>query len=472
LGHRPEQSSDPRSEVFELAPAFRPRADTGGVQLGEFEAMYETLFAEVLEGGEITTEERERLDMAAAALGLDSDRVARLESALIKAWEAGIEQTLVDPDPSTLADRAPPSEAAPPPSDADPVTARDHAPTIPESFDDEGPTLTRKRAPRADDNENEQLHDRFEAARRDGDRDTQFRIAAVLVQRRDATSEQVDLYEDLRTLSPIRPARPLGADSWTQHLFHPEEDQIVGEIFAVVASAALVGRVSAMRRDGSLQKLDADKLQDAVSSTVSAVRALAWSAATLGLRTPPIYLAPEIDAGFEIMICAPPATRVGQKMLSGKSAVELAFACGRHLSWYREEHFVCTLVPSVQYLEDIFVAALHLGAPTMPLPDEVADRARIIASALAPCLEPKQIERMRRLVARFFARGGAANMKRWARAAEWTACRAGLVLCGDLEIASAALTGDPKAADRIKQLELFWASDHATALRRILGVAI
>jgi hypothetical protein len=108
----------------------------------------------------------------------------------------------------------------------------------------------------------------------------------------------------------------------------------------------------------------------------------------------------------------------------------------------------------------------------MPLPDEVADRARIIASALAPCVEQKPIEKLQRLVARFFARGGVANLKRWARAAEWTACCAGLLLCGDLQTACEALSGDANATTRVRQLELFWASDHATALRRLLGVDI
>jgi hypothetical protein len=105
----------PASAAFDFAPAFREESDTGSVSLGQFEAMYETLFAESLELGEITSEERERLNIAAAALGLDAARVERLEQALLNACEARAEVTLVDPeDPSTLADRAPPSVAAPP----------------------------------------------------------------------------------------------------------------------------------------------------------------------------------------------------------------------------------------------------------------------------------------------------------------------------------------------------------------------
>jgi hypothetical protein len=284
-----------------------------------------------------------------------------------------------------------------------------------------------------------------------------------------ATPEQHGLVAAVRSNGPIRPTRALTSEGWHSLLFDPEEDRNTGELFAIVASAALVGRVSAMRRDGTLPKLDPEKLADPNASTVSAARAIAWAAATLGLRPPPVFLAPESDTGFEMVTATPPATRAGAKVLSGLGAKALAFAAGRHLSWYREEHFVCSLVPSVPYLEDLFVAALTLGSSSVELAPEVAARAKIIADAMRPCLEAPQLERIRRLVARFLARGGVANLKRWARAADRTACRAGLLLCGDLEVACAAVAVESDA--RARALEEFWASEAAGELRERLGIA-
>ena len=447
------------------------------MRLGNFEAMYETLFAETIETGEITAEERERLNLAAAALGLDGKRVQTLESALIAACEARADVTLVDPeDPSTLADRAPPSEHAPP-SEEGRETERRLTPAKQASMpylDDEAPTLARPSTPKKTGEAQAfpELHGRYHAAARKGDVDAQFTTAAVLVRRKAATLQQHEIYQRFRAEGPIRPARPVSADNWASQLSHPEEDRITGEILAVIASAALIGRVTAMRRDGTLPKLDADKLQDPATSTVSAVRALAWAAATLGMRAPPIYIAPELDTGFEIVTAVPPSSRVGARMLSGQSSQKLAFYCARHLSWYREEHFVATLVPSVPYLEDIFLAALSLGASNIEIPPDIAPRAKVIAEAMRPCLEKPQIERLRRLVARFLARGGVANLKKWARAADWTGCRAGLLLCGDLETACEIVANESRSADRVKELENFWASDQATALRRQLGIAI
>jgi hypothetical protein len=190
------------------------------------------------------------------------------------------------------------------------------------------------------------------------------------------------------------------------------------------------------------------------------------------MRTPTIYLAPDLDTGFEIVTAVPPATRLGRRMLQGQSTLKLAFVSGRHLAWYREEHFVCTLVPSVAYLEDIFLAALTLGAPELRLPEDVRARAAIIAGAMRPCLEAPQLARLGALVQRFLARGGPANLKRWARAAEWTACRTGLLLCGDLATAAGAVAPESRGAERVRQMDLFWASDDATQLRRLLGVAV
>ncbi|HEY8041064.1 MAG TPA: hypothetical protein VIF15_14760 [Polyangiaceae bacterium] len=452
---------------FEIAPSLAEGDDTGSVRLGPFERLYESLFAEALEGGEIGTEERERLDLAAKALGLDPSRVERLEAALLEAWESDAAETLVDPrspvhaDPGTLADRA---SVAPP--------------AVP-SFDDEAPTLARpgtRTGKRRSETPRElpfrELHARFDAAAKGDALDDQWRIAEVLVQRGAATRDQRAFWQEHRKPGPIRPNRPLNAEAWTGLLMHPDEDRTTGEVFGVIASAALVGRVSAMRRDGTLPRLDPEAYQNPQTSTVSAVRAMAWAAATLGIRTPPAYVDPDLDAGFEIVTVVPPSTRIGARVLSGLVAAQLAFACGRHLAWYREEHFVCTLVPSVAYLETIFYAALLLGAPTLSLPDDVRERARVFSLAIVPCLEPKQLERLRRLVARFLARGGRTNLKRWARAAEWTACRTGLLLCGELATAADALSNEPGAETRITQLETFWASEEAGELRRRLGVAL
>jgi hypothetical protein len=456
---RPDDTETFPIAPFEIAPSLAAEGeDTGSVRLGTFERAYESLFAEALQEGNISAEERARLDIAARSLGLNARRVAALERALLEAWESDAEDTLVEPRPDSLAERAP-SSVAPPPVDED-ATTRTRPP--------------RKKKPKRGEPEElefHELHVGYQDALRTGAIDAAWRLCEVLLRRGAATPEQRSFWDSHRKSGPIQPTHPLDANAWLL-LSHEDEDRLTGEIFGVIASAALLGRVAAMRRDGTMPRLDAASYQNPQGSTVSAVRALAWASATLGLRMPPAYVAPELDTAFEIIAMVPPSTRIGGRALSGWRAPQLAFACGRHLSWFREEHFVCTLVPSVAYLETIFDAALLLGAPGLKLHEDVHERARVFSQSLVPCLEPPQIDRLQRLVARFLERGGPANLKYWVRGAEWTACRAGLLLCGELSTAAAALEDEPGSASRITALETFWASEVAGELRRKLGVAL
>ena len=159
-------------------------------------------------------------------------------------------------------------------------------------------------------------------------------------------------------------------------------------------------------------------------------------------------------------------------MLAGQTSPRLAFHCGRHLTWFREDHFVCTLIPTLTHLEDLFLAALSIGAPQLDLLPEVRARVALVAEAIVPVLEPAALDRLQRQVARFLAQGGRTSLRRWAQAAEWTALRTGLLLCDDLATAVAIVEGEPNGADRARELTRFWSSDDAGALRDQLGIAI
>lgn len=496
---------EPAYEFPDVPAVAYDDLEGGMLRLGSFEAQYEELFAEMLESGAITAEERRRLDLAAAALGLDAERVARLEAALLDAYETRADITLVDAEgPSTLAERkcdprssprsateltlprvTPPSRREPrssyPALDDEPRTTPDQtAPLAPlsaaelDAFDDEQPTLSRSSSIPAvvvppDEGE---LHRTFEAHGRQGQHDEQWCVANVLAVRGRATAAEMAVYEAHKPQTPTRAYAPLSNASWQRDLFHPDEDRITGEIFSVIASAALLGRVSALRRDKNLVPLDPAQREEPQRSTITAVRAVAWTAATLGLKTPPLYVDPRHPGGFDIAIAAPPAMRIGSAVLTGKAPLSLVFAAGRALSWFREEHFICTIAPSMNHLEDLFLAALTIGAPDLALPVEVRSRTDVLKNVIVPCLEPKQMEKLERLAARFLARGGRTSLRKWALAAEWTACRAGLLACGDLAAAATVLAEEPNGESRIKVLEDFWASGQASVLRRKLGVAI
>ena len=112
----PDDTQTLTGSPFEIAPSMADGEDTGSVRLGPFERLYESLFAEALEGGEISAQERERLNLAAKALGLDADRV---EAASARAVELGV---LNCKGVAALLARKPDAAA----EDAGPATLFDH----------------------------------------------------------------------------------------------------------------------------------------------------------------------------------------------------------------------------------------------------------------------------------------------------------------------------------------------------------
>jgi hypothetical protein len=255
-------------------------------------------------------------------------------------------------------------------------------------------------------------------------------------------------------------------------LFHPEQELLTGQIFSLIAPAVLIGRVTSLRRDGKLHQPAPETRQDPSKATITAVRAVAWAAAILGLACPPIYVEKNRDGGFEHFPGVPPCTVIGRQVLSGRSQLEQAFSVGRHLSWYRQEMYVRTLFSGVPDLEDLFLAALVVGNPGLPIAEDMKRRVMPIAQAIQPLLDPQQADALRGCFLRFVEEGGRTNLQRWSAAADKTAARAGLLLCGDLATALSLLAAEEGAGGELsKDLLWFSVSDRYGKLRRQLGVA-
>ncbi|HEU4405094.1 MAG TPA: hypothetical protein VFS43_07365 [Polyangiaceae bacterium] len=499
--------SESAEPSFEHERGFDPGEVSGTVRLGRFEAHYEELYAEVIEDGVITADERARLERAAESLGLDRERIGRLEQALGAAYEARhrvrIRELVPDeaeaPPPASLAPLAPATDARTlalerriaqlegriQELERELDEARAHVAVEVDLSDvgsakaegarpaDEDPVDLQRRL-RRDPHDLDALHALYAAYEARGDLDRRWCAAHALAFLGAATERERAFAAEHRPPALIRPQHALSQDAWRRLLFHPDEEVLTGEIFAVIAAPVLLGRVSALRRDKALPALDPDRKQDPATSTVQAVRCFAWAAATLGMPAPPIYTDPSYAGLVELVPGLPPASRLGKLALSGREPRELAFVAGRHLSWYREEHFVRCLVPSIPDLEDLFVAALAIGNPGIPLSPDLKRRVTPLAKAIEPVLEPLYVDRLRGHFLRFVEEGGRTNLQRWAAAADRTSCRAGLLLSSDLGAARAMLElEDPaQARERVDDLIAFVVSERYALLRKQLGVAL
>jgi hypothetical protein len=116
---------------------------------------------------------------------------------------------------------------------------------------------------------------------------------------------------------------------------------------------------------------------------------------------------------------------------------------------------------------------LLIGSPGLPIAQHLRTRVTPISEALAPMLNPAQLDSLRQQFKAFVADGGRTNLLRWSESVDKTACRAGLLLCGNLSSALEVLQPEegpkgPLSAD----LLAFVVSDRYGQLRQKLGIAI
>ena len=269
----------------------------------------------------------------------------------------------------------------------------------------------------------------------------------------------------------------LDNESWVRSVFHKDDNVFIGKIFEMIAPAAAKARMNQLAATRQLPVLDPKARQDA-SSTVTAITTLRWASDVLGLRAPDLYLQESDPNAFVHAGVAPSVTFVGQRVLSGASPLEIAFLAGRHMAMHRGEHVIRTLFPTYLELKVLFFAALTMVRPDFEVEASIAAAVKATCADLDRLIETREKENLRVVVQRFIESGQQADLKRWVQAVEYSSCRAGFLLCGDLEVsrrmilAEPTVAGDPSPQDKLREVMLFAVSDAYFTLRKTLGFAI
>lgn len=302
--------------------------------------------------------------------------------------------------------------------------------------------------------------------------------AAVLAFVGRANEEEQRFFEDWRPTDIPKVGGRMDNELWSNHLFHADEDRLIGKIFESVAGAALKAKIETLKARKELPVLPAEAKQNQQSSTVSFARAFWWAAEVLAIRPPDLYVRNDVGGGLVAVPQYPPASLAGTGVLTGLGPLERAFVAGQHLAMNRGEHYIKTLFPTQTELTVILFAAIKLIAPQTPAPQEQAQQVQVTAQSLVRFMEPIQREQLKVAVNNFLKAGGRANIKRWGQAVETTAARCGLLLAGDLEVAKKVIAaqqqipGDLSPQERLMELMGWSVSDSYFVLRKKLGINI
>lgn len=293
-----------------------------------------------------------------------------------------------------------------------------------------------------------------------------------------ADAETDRFFQDYRPQGMLPVTGRLGNEHWLKALVHEDENLHISKIFEMIAPAALQAKLALLKSQGKLIRPDERFRQDPATSTITFAKTFGWAAQVLGINPPVLYVRNDVPGYLQAVPNDPPSSVAGQTVLSGFQPQELTFICGKHLSSYRPEHYLQVLFPTRDELTIMLFAGVLLAAPQQPMPPGQEGSIRQAAQQLGQFIQPAQLEGLRQVVKQFLAAGAKANVKRWNQAVELTACRAGLILCGDLDIAKKIIAqegqtpGGLSPQDKIKDLLVFAVSIEYCALRKALGVAI
>jgi golgin subfamily B member 1 len=298
-------------------------------------------------------------------------------------------------------------------------------------------------------------------------------LAATLSFLQKADAEQQQFYTQYKQQGMIRPKSRLDSERWLKDLFHSEEDRYVSKIMEILAPSVHAAKQASDKQLHLYKKYEVDPNE----STVTFARTFGFVAQVLNLQvTPRLFLRSDAPGGLaHVPGSNPPATVCGSALLSGYSPQDLAFVVGRHLTYYRMEHFVRTLLPSHSEIKTVLLAALRITGVS-PAPDKNVEAT---AAALGQRLSAAQVDGLRGVCRKFLEAGARTDVKRWIQTSELTGCRAGFLLCNDLETASRMIQQLPteSAADlppkeKVKEMVLFSVSEEYFRLREALGIQI
>jgi tetratricopeptide (TPR) repeat protein len=287
-----------------------------------------------------------------------------------------------------------------------------------------------------------------------------------------ADEEQRKFFQQYRQDREIQPTTRLSNENWVKDLMHPDQDLYISKIMEVIAP---VVRTSLALTDKKLN-LHKRKPEDLANPSLALARQFKLAQDVLNVTIPVrLFIQKELSGALrDEPRSNPPAIITGYTLLSGYRPVDLAFVCGRHLTYYRGEHFIRTMYHSHTELRTLLLAAMRVVG--MGGGDASVEST---AKQLAKQMDQARLDVLKQVVRKFVDAGGQADVKRWMQATEVTALRAGLLLCDDVDTAvrmtqqiASDFTADLPPRDKVKEIVLYSISESYFRLRQELGIQI
>jgi tetratricopeptide (TPR) repeat protein len=314
-----------------------------------------------------------------------------------------------------------------------------------------------------------------------GQYDRAWCVASVLAFLRKADADEVRFFEQYKPKNFARAKVRMTEELWQRNLYHPDEDRFISLVLAAVSQA--VAAIKAREhKDWGLKRKDR---RDPATDQLLFGKVFHYVAQVLATPQPELYLRPESPGELDMANARDkaqlvPSFVVGSALLQGRPEKDLAYIIGKKLTLMRPDHFVRWphVVPTVAELKVVFLAALKLVQPNVPIKPELQAAVNQYVDALRKTVPPQLLEQLAVVVQKFLETKAEADLHKWANAVDFTATRAGYLVSGDLDVSARLAQAEPVAVgsvepkEKIRDLIMWTVSEEFFALREHLGLTI
>ncbi len=308
----------------------------------------------------------------------------------------------------------------------------------------------------------------FEIHTKNGSSDRAYLAALALELLKASEMDHELVIEQFRPEGALKPTAALTDEDWDTCLRAPGHDVDIARILRAIGPAAVRARVNELTDQKRLVSLDLSKRQES-TSTITAVRAFAWASNVLGIALPEMYIMDNVPGGVAAVQAWSPTTAIGPEVLNNVGVTEVIYIASRHLAYYRPEHYPLVFFPSLGEFTQLFLAALKLGMPEIPI--AANEGVAKLRAQLARLLEDAEKVELVKAARAIEAKGGKVDLNAYIRGVELTAHRAAFVLAADVHVAMRRIgteqraIADVTADDRRHDLLAYLASDGLANVR-------
>jgi hypothetical protein len=309
---------------------------------------------------------------------------------------------------------------------------------------------------------------------RSNDLEGAYHAAAALALAGGASAVQLERVARYRPEGLLAARGVLAEADWLKNLLNPERDAATERLVRALGEGAVELGLETSQRKRRGAPLDPRTEQDPEKSTTTLARTLVWSARLLGLPRPKLYVLEQVPGDLAVAEVKTPTVTASKSLGSGLSLPELAFRWARVLVYFRPELRLLAHFSGHGELAALGRAAAALVAPG-PQPRLDAD-AKLLLRGLRRHLRGPVLASLADAIGPSTPTGISARLTAWARGAELLAGRAGLLACGNLELAAAVTERAPlatvSAREQADDLVAYSLSPEYALLRARLGVAV